>query len=133
MVNALDKRMQAAALPEMAKPLEKETPPADVAKWDLSRFASTRGSTDNSESSIPPAWIPTNPPMLLAARYGGALVAFNAAEPGTGALWQFTPAGTIYGPPAFDARAAASTSAPQTSGSTRSMCGGCFSGASDGR
>lgn len=102
LASALDQHLTRAALPATTKPLEREAPARDPAKWDLSRFASTRGSTELSESSIPATWIPTTPPTLLAARHGGGLVAYNATEPGTGALWQFTPAGTIYGAPAFD-------------------------------
>ncbi len=103
LLNTLDQRPPSPAWPARAQSAPQETPARrDVTKWDLSRFASTRGSTDVSESSIPPTWIPTDPPTLLAARYGGGLVAFKAADPGAGALWQFTPGGTIYGPPAFD-------------------------------
>lgn len=73
-----------------------------VADWQLTRFASTRSATDNSESTIPPTYVPTDPPMMLAARYGSGLVAFNALEAGAPALWRFEPGGTIYGPPAYD-------------------------------
>lgn len=101
-VSAVDRRLRVAALPPLGNYVAKPTPAGEVANWALSRFASTRSSTDNSESSVPATWIPTDPPMVLAARYGSGLVAFSAEEPGAPALWRFEPGGTIYGTPVYD-------------------------------
>ena len=103
MCSVTERSLQPPALPKISRASAKGSLTGAPETWELSRFASTRGSTDNSESSIPPTWIPTEPPLLLAARYGGALTAFNADEPGAPALWRFQTGGTIYGPPAFDA------------------------------
>jgi outer membrane protein assembly factor BamB len=88
----------------VAQQVNGASPAADVAKWQLTRFASTRGATDTSESSIPPTSIPTDPPLLLAARYAGPLTAFNTSEPGAPVAWRFHTGATIYGAPAFDAQ-----------------------------
>lgn len=100
--SATDIFIRSASLPG-ATNLPAQTPLSpDVMEWNLSRFASTRSATDNSQSSVPPTWIPTDPPTLLAARYDGGLTAFQALESGAPPLWHFQPGGTIYGQPAFD-------------------------------
>ncbi|MDQ6623600.1 MAG: PQQ-binding-like beta-propeller repeat protein [Verrucomicrobiota bacterium] len=103
MLSSTDRQMQIAKLPAIPKPAETQPPATDAASWEMSRFASTRSASDNSESSVPPTFIPTDPPLLLAARYGSGMTAFNASEPGAPALWKFQTGGTIYGSPAFDA------------------------------
>ncbi|MCZ7570423.1 MAG: PQQ-binding-like beta-propeller repeat protein [Ardenticatenaceae bacterium] len=79
-----------------------EATPGDPANWHLARVGRTRPVGETSESTISPVWIPTRPPILLAADYAGDLVAFDAADPAGSVLWRFHPEGTIYGPPAFD-------------------------------
>jgi outer membrane protein assembly factor BamB len=69
--------------------------------WRLTRFARSRPANRRGASTIPPTWIPADPPLLLTASYyNGDLVAFD----GEGAVrWRFRPQGTIYGQPSFDA------------------------------
>lgn len=102
MLGTTERRLEDAALPNLPTPVEREPLGQDPAQWQLSRFASTRTANDNSESSIPPTWIPSNPPMLLAARYNGPLTAFDANDPSKPALWRFQPGATIYSQPAYD-------------------------------
>ncbi|MBA3531308.1 MAG: PQQ-binding-like beta-propeller repeat protein, partial [Ardenticatenales bacterium] len=72
--------------------------------WQLSRLGRARPTGEVAASTIPPTWISTEPPLLLAAAHEGDLVAYEAHEEGGRVLWRFHPGGTIYGPPAFDAR-----------------------------
>ena len=102
LLSATERRLLDASLPAFARPAEAEPLERDPARWEFSRFASTRTTNDNSESSIPPTWIPSNPPMLLAARYSGPLTAFDASDPGKPPLWRFQPGATIFGAPAYD-------------------------------
>jgi outer membrane protein assembly factor BamB len=102
MLSAAKRPLPEAALPASASSAERPALGHDPAQWELSRFASTRTANDNSESSIPPVWIPTNPPTLLAARYGGPLMAFDATDPGKPPLWSFQAGATIYGSPVHD-------------------------------
>ena len=71
--------------------------------WRLQRVGRARSSWDTVESTIPATYIPANPPVVLAAAYGGDLVAFDAGRPTGQALWRFHPGGAIYSQPAFDA------------------------------
>ena len=76
----------------------------DPASWNLTSFGRLRPTGEPTASTIAPAYVPTNPPVVLAAAQDGDLVALDAGEnPGT-VRWRFHPDGTIYGPPAFDAR-----------------------------
>ena len=102
MFSATDSRLGSPSLPTPPS-ASKNPSPNDAARWEMTRFASMRTSSDNSECTIPPTWIPTEPPLLLAARYGSGLSAFNANEPNESPVWRFQPGATIYGPPAFDA------------------------------
>lgn len=77
--------------------------PDDPENWRLSRVGRARRSNEPTSSTIPPLWVPTDPPMLLAAGLRGDLVAFDASDDSGTVLWRFRPGGTIYGPPAFDA------------------------------
>jgi outer membrane protein assembly factor BamB len=74
--------------------------PAD---WRLRHFGRLRPTGESTASTIPPTYVPTDPPVVLAAAQEGDLLALDAGEsPGT-VRWRFHPDGTIYGPPAFDA------------------------------
>lgn len=89
-------------LPPPASLAGTEGTPDDPATWQLARVARSRPVGEVSESTIPPVWIPTDPPILLTADYAGDLVAFDASEPTGTVLWRFHAGGTIYSPPAFD-------------------------------
>lgn len=91
-----------ARLPPPAGVATAEATPDDPATWQLRRVARTRPVGEVSESTVPPLWIPSDPPILLAADYTGDLVAFDAGDPTGAILWRFHPEGTIYGPPTFD-------------------------------
>lgn len=93
----------AAALPpaEPLPPLAAGTDSLDG--WRLQRVGRARSSWDTVESTIPATYFPANPPVVLAAAYGGDLVAFDAGRPTGQVLWRFHPGGTIYSQPAFDA------------------------------
>ena len=105
-----------------ASPADESSPAADSAQasdpasWVVSRVGRARASGETSEATISPVWLPTDPPVVLAAGYEGDLVAFDATTPGGLIRWSFHPEGTVYSPPAFD---------PQT--------GRIFFGASDKR
>lgn len=69
--------------------------------WELSRFGRSLPTGSTGRSTIPPVFVPTDPPMVLAAAEGGDLIAFDAAT--ADERWRFHPDGNIYGAPAFDA------------------------------
>jgi len=75
---------------------------SDPATWTVTRVGRTRASGETSESTIPPLWIPADPPLVLGAGYEGDLVAFDASGAGGLLRWSFHPEGSVYGPPAFD-------------------------------
>lgn len=79
-----------------------EAPLEDPAGWSLRRLTRTRPAGSPGESTIPPLYLPTDPPSLLTASRGGGLVAFDPADPVGKVRWRFDPAGTVYGAPAFD-------------------------------
>jgi hypothetical protein len=56
----------------------------------------------SASSTIAPLWVPANPPFVLGASSRGDLVAFAANDPSDSWLWEFHPAGPIYGMPAYD-------------------------------
>lgn len=90
-------------LPPAARLLDEANPLTDPAGWTLARLGRSRTAAANAESTIPPVWIPTDPPLVLAAAHGGDLVAFDAGDPTGVVRWRFHPGGTVFGPPAFDA------------------------------
>ncbi len=75
----------------------------DPAEWTFTRVGRVRPSAIRlARSTIPPLWIPSSPPLLLAAGYAGDLIAFDVSD-GTGnALWRFHTGATINGTPAYD-------------------------------
>jgi outer membrane protein assembly factor BamB len=76
----------------------------DPADWRLDHFGRLRPTGESIASTIPPTYVPTDEPVVLAAAQEGDLLALDAGEtPGT-VRWRFHPDGTIYGPPAFDAQ-----------------------------
>ena len=76
----------------------------DPASWHLANFGRIRPTGEPTASTIPPTYVPTDPPVVLAAAQDGDLVALDAGENSGTVRWRFHPDGTIYGPPAFDAR-----------------------------
>jgi outer membrane protein assembly factor BamB len=75
----------------------------DPADWRLGHFGRLRLTGESTASTIAPTYLPTDPPVVLAAAQEGDLLALDAGKsPGT-VRWRFHPDGTVYGPPAFDA------------------------------
>ena len=93
----------AARLPSvLLSPSEGVT--ADPALWRLGHFGRLRNSGESTASSIPPTYVRTDPPVVLAAAEEGDLVALDAGKDPGSVRWRFNTEGNIYGPPAFDAR-----------------------------
>ncbi len=76
----------------------------DPASWRLGHFGRMRPTGEPTASTIPPTYVPTDPPVVLAAAQDGDLLALDAGEDPGRVRWRFHPDGTIYGPPAFDAK-----------------------------
>lgn len=86
-------------------PLEPEKDVAgDPASWQLSHFGRLKPSGEATAGSIPPTYVRTDPPVVLAAAEEGDLVALDAGGGQGRVRWRFHPEGNIYGPPAFDAK-----------------------------
>ncbi len=75
----------------------------DPASWRLGHFGRLKLSGESSASSIPPTYLRTDPPVLLAAAEEGDLVALDVGKNPGSVRWRFHTEGNIYGPPAFDA------------------------------
>jgi outer membrane protein assembly factor BamB len=81
-----------------------EPPPApDFAQWRYTRVARLGQEVADSSGTIPPTWVPANPPLVLTAGYNGDLTAFDGSDPSGVVVWTFHTQGTIYSPPAYDA------------------------------
>ena len=76
----------------------------DPASWRLGHFDRLRPTEESTPSTIAPTYVPTDPPVVLAAAQEGDLLALEAGENRGRIRWRFHPEGTIYGPPAFDAK-----------------------------
>jgi outer membrane protein assembly factor BamB len=97
-----DAQAAAAALPSL--PVTDAAPPAYQANWQVAKAGQILLSNETGESTLPPTWIPSNPPLILAAANNGDLVAFNAGETDSPSIaWRFHAGSDIYGPPTFDA------------------------------
>ena len=77
-------------------------PLSDPSWWRLSLFAKANLTGSEIESTIPPVWLPSEPPLLLAAAYNGDLIAFNAISETGSIVRRFHTGGSIYSQPAFD-------------------------------
>ncbi|MGE3272689.1 MAG: PQQ-binding-like beta-propeller repeat protein, partial [Chloroflexota bacterium] len=75
---------------------------AEPDRWRMSRVGRARATGETSETTILPTWIPTDPPLLLAAGFGSDLVAFDTHASGAPPRWRFHVDGTVYGQPVFD-------------------------------
>ncbi len=92
------------AFPPLPATVTAPTPDAgSVTTWQLSRVARSVPTGVASRSTIPPTWLPGEPPLLLAAGYASDLVAYDVSGPVARVQWRFHTGGTIYGPPAYDA------------------------------
>lgn len=81
---------------------EEQSSPGDPGGWSLARLTRTLPTGYVAESTISPVYVPTDPPVLLAAGRGGDLLAL---DPESGEVaWRFHAGGTVYGQPAFDPR-----------------------------
>ena len=74
------------------------------ASWRLGHFGRLRNSGEPTAGSIPPTYVRTDPPVVLAAAEEGDLVALDAGKDPGSVRWRFRTDGNIYGPPAFDAQ-----------------------------
>ncbi len=70
--------------------------------WAFSRVGRIRPAVESPTSTIPPVWGPGEPPLLLAAAYGGDLVAYDAEATPSREVWRFHTDGTLFSPPAWD-------------------------------
>ncbi len=70
--------------------------------WRLAVFARANLTGVEIESTIPPVWLPIDPPIVLAAAYNGDLLAFSAVTETGHLVWRFHTGGSIFSPPAFD-------------------------------
>ena len=68
----------------------------------MTRLGRARATGETSETTILPTWLPTDPPLLLAAGFASDLVAFETFTPGAPPRWRFHTSGTVYGQPAYD-------------------------------
>lgn len=75
----------------------------DPASWRLTHFGRLRPTGESTAGTIPPTYLRTDPPVVLAAAHEGDLVALDAGKTPGAVRWRFHPDGTVYGPPAFDA------------------------------
>ena len=91
-------------LPPAQPALDEQPPPAEPDRWRMSRLGRARATGETSETTILPTWLPTDPPLLLAAGFAGDLVAFDTFTPGAPPRWRFHTGGTVYGQPAYDSR-----------------------------
>jgi outer membrane protein assembly factor BamB len=92
----------AVALPPVPLTAPEEVA-GDPASWRLGHFGRLKPSGESSASSIPPTYVRTDPPVLLAAAEEGDLVALDVGKNPGSVRWRFNTEGNIYGPPAFDA------------------------------
>jgi outer membrane protein assembly factor BamB len=76
--------------------------PADPAAWQLTRMGRALPAFDSGSATFAPVWLPTNPPLVLAAAYDGALTAYDARDPSAAPRWRFGSGGTFFGQPAYD-------------------------------
>ncbi|MCC6175854.1 MAG: PQQ-binding-like beta-propeller repeat protein [Chloroflexi bacterium] len=90
-----------AAPPEPAL-LAAAPEPEALDTWKMARLGRARATGDTSEATIQPLWIPSDPPVVLAAGYQGDLVALDPGEPGAPPRWSFHSGGTVFGQPSFD-------------------------------
>ena len=91
----------AAGLPHVPLTAPEEVT-GDPVSWRLGHFGRLKPSGESSASSIPPTYMRTDPPVLLAAAEEGDLVALDAGKNPGSVRWRFHTEGNIYGPPAFD-------------------------------
>jgi outer membrane protein assembly factor BamB len=87
--------------PSQGAPVE-DRGPGDPAAWELARVGRTLPPISSGSSTFAPVWVPTEPPLVLAAAYDGALTAFDATDPTGTVRWRFHAGGTFFGQPGYD-------------------------------
>lgn len=95
-------RHAAGLKPALLTPREEVA--GDPTSWRLAHFGRLRPSGESTASTIPPTYVRTDPPVVLAAAEEGDLVALDAGQGQGRVRWRFHPDGNVYGPPAFDAK-----------------------------
>jgi outer membrane protein assembly factor BamB len=90
-------------LPQLAQTDTPRIEEVDPSIWSLTRVGRTRSSDSLLISTLPPTWIPIDPPLLLGASFESDLIAFDAADPAKRISWRFHVDGSVFGPPTFDA------------------------------
>lgn len=101
-VVASNRALAGAQAAPPAVPLSPLPTGLEPSEWRVSRVGRSRATGDSAESTIPPTWIPTDPPIVVVAGYDGDLVAFEASEADGTVAWRFHSGGTVYGPPGVD-------------------------------
>ena len=56
---------------------------SDLTTWKIARVGRARPTSDLSEATVQPLWVPTSPPVVLVAGYSGDLLAFDASVSGS--------------------------------------------------
>lgn len=80
-----------------------EPPFADPGSWGFSRLGSALPLASTGAATFTPVYLPTDPPMVLAATdAGGDLVALAAGGVAESVLWRFPTAGAVYAQPRYD-------------------------------
>ncbi len=96
----------ATGLPDLppTSPGDSSSPPSDPAAWQLSRVGSALPLSTTGKSTFAPVYIPSDPPIVLAATdAAGDLVALSAGGVAGGVAWRFPTGGAIYAQPFHDA------------------------------
>jgi outer membrane protein assembly factor BamB len=92
---------QLPPVPHKAAAPSAQSAAPDFTQWRYTRVGRLGQEIAAGSSTIPPTWIPADPPIVLAAGYNGDLTAFDGADPSGVARWSFHAAGMIYSPPGY--------------------------------
>ncbi|MEY2447459.1 MAG: hypothetical protein QOH79_935, partial [Acidimicrobiaceae bacterium] len=79
-------------------------PAGDPSGWVLSRVGSALPISTIGAETVPPVYLPTQPPSVLASTdAGGDLVSLDLGDVSGSVAWRFPTAGAIYSEPRYDA------------------------------
>lgn len=79
-------------------------PSGDPSGWSLTRVGSALPRSSIGSATVPPVYLPTDPPSVLAsADAGGDLVAIGVGDARGTVSWRFPTGGAIYSVPRYDA------------------------------